>query len=180
MPPAPHRVVIVAFPGVDLLDVTGPAEVFSVASGNVGTDRPRYRVQIAAPRAGELPTSSGVRLVADLALREVRGRVDTLLVPGAINLVDGGVEPVIDTAVVDWLRTAVPQARRAASVCAGAHVLPEVAAASGLGSVETLHRAFRRRLATTPAEYRRRFRSPPVPGAFPDGPASAPGRTPAP
>lgn len=35
--------------------------------------------------------------------------------------------------------------------------LPEVSAASGLGSVETLHRVFRRRLGTTPAEYRRRF-----------------------
>jgi transcriptional regulator GlxA family with amidase domain len=35
--------------------------------------------------------------------------------------------------------------------------LPQVAAASGLGSVETLHRVFRRRLGTTPAEYRRRF-----------------------
>ncbi|NUR02708.1 MAG: AraC family transcriptional regulator [Streptomyces sp.] len=35
--------------------------------------------------------------------------------------------------------------------------LPEVSAASGFGSVETLHRVFRRRLGTTPAEYRRRF-----------------------
>jgi transcriptional regulator GlxA family with amidase domain len=37
--------------------------------------------------------------------------------------------------------------------------LDDVAAACGLGSVETLHRSFRRRLATTPAEYRRRFRT---------------------
>jgi transcriptional regulator GlxA family with amidase domain len=37
--------------------------------------------------------------------------------------------------------------------------LNRVAATSGLGSAETLHRAFRRRLATTPAAYRQRFRS---------------------
>ncbi|MGW4055692.1 helix-turn-helix domain-containing protein, partial [Streptomyces sp. NPDC004779] len=37
--------------------------------------------------------------------------------------------------------------------------LAEVAARAGLGSVETLHRAFRRQLATTPAAYRRRFRT---------------------
>ena len=36
--------------------------------------------------------------------------------------------------------------------------LPEIAAASGLGSVKTLHRSFQRRVRTTPAEYRRRFR----------------------
>ncbi|MFJ9679264.1 helix-turn-helix domain-containing protein [Streptomyces sp. NPDC101194] len=37
--------------------------------------------------------------------------------------------------------------------------LDQVAAAAGLGSVETLHRAFRRQLATTPAACRRRFRT---------------------
>ncbi|WP_438827640.1 helix-turn-helix domain-containing protein [Streptomyces lunaelactis] len=39
--------------------------------------------------------------------------------------------------------------------------LDDVAAACGLGSVETLHRSFRRRVSTTPAEYRRRFRPQP-------------------
>ena len=40
--------------------------------------------------------------------------------------------------------------------------LDEVAEAAGLGSVETLHRAFKRQLATTPAAYRRRFRTQPA------------------
>jgi transcriptional regulator GlxA family with amidase domain len=35
--------------------------------------------------------------------------------------------------------------------------LADVAVRCGLGSVETLHRSFRRRLSTSPAEYRRRF-----------------------
>ncbi|GAA2814104.1 hypothetical protein GCM10010470_56960 [Saccharopolyspora taberi] len=30
--PVPHRVVISVFPDVDLLDVTGPAEVFALAN----------------------------------------------------------------------------------------------------------------------------------------------------
>ncbi|MCX4582401.1 GlxA family transcriptional regulator [Streptomyces sp. NBC_01481] len=143
--PASRRVVIVAFPGVELLDVTGPAEVFSVASGIAGADRPGYQVEIAATRAGELPTSSGVRLVADVALEEVGGQVDTLLVSGAINLVDGGVEPVIDAAVVEWLRTAAPQARRTASVCAGAHVLAAAGLLDGLSA--TTHWLTAERLA---------------------------------
>ncbi len=36
--------------------------------------------------------------------------------------------------------------------------LEQVATVAGFGSAETLHRAFRRQLATTPAAYRRRFR----------------------
>ncbi|WP_455568475.1 GlxA family transcriptional regulator, partial [Streptomyces lasiicapitis] len=37
--------------------------------------------------------------------------------------------------------------------------LDRVAAGAGLGSAETLHRSFKRQLATTPAAYRRRFRT---------------------
>src|SRR5262249_44275004 len=36
--------------------------------------------------------------------------------------------------------------------------LDQVAAACGFGSVETLHRPLRKRIGTTPAAYRRRFR----------------------
>jgi transcriptional regulator GlxA family with amidase domain len=37
--------------------------------------------------------------------------------------------------------------------------LEQVATAVGMGSVETLHRAFRKQISTTPASYRRRFRT---------------------
>ncbi|GAA2781380.1 DJ-1/PfpI family protein [Kitasatospora sp. CM 4170] len=136
MPP-PHRVVIVAFPGVELLDVTGPAEVFSVASRVAGEDRPGYLVQIATADGGPVATSSGVRLMADLTLDDAHGRMDTLLVSGAIELVGDGVEPVIDHEVTRWLRRAAPRARRIGSICAGAHLL----AAAGLldGRPATTH-----------------------------------------
>ncbi|MGY4998188.1 GlxA family transcriptional regulator [Streptomyces sp. 900105245] len=120
----PHRVVIVAFPGIELLDVTGPAEVFSVASRVAGPERPAYTVQIATADGGPVVTSSGVRLMADLTLDDVTGPVDTLLVAGAIELADGGgVEPVIDREVTHWLRHGTSRARRFGSICAGAHLL---------------------------------------------------------
>ncbi|MEV6975211.1 helix-turn-helix domain-containing protein [Kitasatospora sp. NPDC093806] len=143
--PEPHNVVIAAFPGVELLDVTGPAEVFSVASRVLGPGRPGYRVRIATADGGELPTAAGVRLLSDLALHEVTGRVDTLLVSGAINLVDGAAEPVVDARVTAWLRRAAPAAGRTGSVCAGAHLL----AAAGLldGRCATTHWLSAARLA---------------------------------
>ncbi|MEV7119447.1 GlxA family transcriptional regulator [Kitasatospora griseola] len=146
--PAPHRVVIAAFPGIELLDVTGPAEVFSVASRVGGGDRPGYLVRIATVDGGPVTTSSGVRLMADLAFDEVADPVDTLLVSGAIELVDGGVRPVIDHAVTEWLRGAAPRAGRTGSICAGAHLL----AAAGLleGRPATTHWLTADRLA---AEY---------------------------
>ncbi|WP_030245393.1 GlxA family transcriptional regulator [Streptomyces sp. NRRL S-350] len=144
MPP-PHRAVIAAFPGIELLDVTGPAEVFSVASRVAGADRPGYLVQVATADGGPVTTSSGVRLMADLTFDDVAGPIDTLLVSGAIEIVDDGVEPVIDHEVTRWLRRAAPRARRIGSICAGAHLL----AAAGLldGRPATTHWLTAARLA---------------------------------
>ncbi|MER5303308.1 helix-turn-helix domain-containing protein [Streptomyces lasiicapitis] len=134
--PLPHRVVIAVFPDVDLLDVTGPAEVFALANRQAA-GRARYQVRLAGPAAGEVRTSAGVRLLADLGFDEVGGDVDTLLVPGAVDLTADGPRARIDPDVVAWVRGTAPHARRVASVCVGAHVL----AAAGLldGMTATTH-----------------------------------------
>ncbi|WP_418961003.1 GlxA family transcriptional regulator [Streptomyces tritici] len=134
--PLPHRVVIAVFPDVDLLDVTGPAEVFALANRQAA-GRAGYEVRLAGPTVGEVRTSAGVRLVTDLSFEEVGGRVDTLLVPGAVDMTDAGPVARLDDTVVDWVRRTAPHARRVASVCVGAHVL----AAAGLldGRTATTH-----------------------------------------
>nr|BFD95638.1 DJ-1/PfpI family protein [Kitasatospora sp. Xyl93] len=130
--PEPRTVVIAAFPGVELLEVTGPAEVFSVASRLVEGDAPAYRVEIAAVRAGPLPTAAGISLVAGRSLAEVGPGVDTLLVAGAMDHADGRYQAVGDPDVVGWLATAAPAARRVGGVCAGVHLLAEAGLLAGL------------------------------------------------
>ncbi|MEV4507138.1 GlxA family transcriptional regulator [Streptomyces klenkii] len=134
--PLSHRVVIAVFPDVDLLDVTGPAEVFALANRETA-GRAGYRVRLAGPAAGEVRTSAGVRLLADLAFGEVGGQVDTLLVPGAVDMTGDGPVARIDADVVAWVKDTAAHARRVASVCVGAHVL----AAAGLldGRTATTH-----------------------------------------
>ncbi|MGK5543182.1 GlxA family transcriptional regulator [Streptomyces sp. URMC 127] len=134
--PLSHRVVIAVFPDVDLLDVAGPAEVFALANRETA-GRAGYEVRLAGPAAGEVRTSAGVRLLADLAFDEVGGHVDTLLVPGAVDMTDDGPVARIDTDVVAWVKETASHARRVASVCVGAHVL----AAAGLldGRTATTH-----------------------------------------
>lgn len=135
MPPA-RRIVIAVFPDVDLLDVTGPAEVFALANRQTG-GRAGYEVQLAGRSPGVVTTSAGVRLVTDLSFAEVDGALDTLVVPGAVALGPDGPVARIDQDVVAWLRTTAPLARRVASVCVGAHLL----AAAGLldGLTATTH-----------------------------------------
>ncbi|GAA0317001.1 DJ-1/PfpI family protein [Streptomyces polychromogenes] len=134
--PTAHRVVIAVFPDVDLLDVTGPAEVFALANRETA-GRAGYEVRLAGPAAGAVRTSAGVRLLTDVTFAEVGAEVDTLLVPGAVDMTGDGPVARVDEEVVAWVRQTAPHARRVASVCVGAHLL----AAAGLldGRTATTH-----------------------------------------
>ena len=77
-----RRVVIAAFPGVQTLDVHGPAEVLRAATQ---LHRPGYDVEIVAPEPGPLRTSS-VTLVPDRTLIACRGPIDTLIVAGGTGV----------------------------------------------------------------------------------------------
>ncbi|MFD9100540.1 GlxA family transcriptional regulator [Streptomyces virginiae] len=143
---SPHRVVIAAFPGVELLNVTGPAEVFSVATRVAGTGRSGYTVRIATTGGEPVATAGGIRLMADLTLDEVHGDVDTLLVSGAVRVDGHEVEPVLDGGTIDWLRRAAPGTHRVASVCSGAHLLAAAGLLDGLSA--TTHWRTAARLAS--------------------------------
>ncbi|MFH7596798.1 helix-turn-helix domain-containing protein [Streptomyces racemochromogenes] len=134
--PTAHRVVIAVFPDVDLLDVTGPAEVFALANRETA-GRAGYEVRLAGAAPGPVRTSAGVRLLTDVAFGDVGAQVDTLLVPGAVDMAEEGPVARIDEDVVAWVRETAPHARRVASVCVGAHLL----AAAGLldGRTATTH-----------------------------------------
>src|SRR5262249_23035120 len=59
-----RQVTVLAFPRVQTLDITGPVEVFSIASRLVGRAA-GYRIEVVAPTAGAVRTWSGLGLVAD-------------------------------------------------------------------------------------------------------------------
>ncbi len=77
---------VVAFPDAQIIDITGPLEVFGRAARLLTDEHgwrvPAYTVEIAATKAGALTTSSGIRLIADRSITQVRGPIDTLLVAG--------------------------------------------------------------------------------------------------
>ncbi|MEV0750054.1 DJ-1/PfpI family protein [Streptomyces sp. NPDC050273] len=131
-------VVIVLFDGVDLLDVTGPPEVFSLARRETD-EAAGYEVVLAAETTAPVTTAAGVRILPDLTFDDLAARsVDTLLVPGAVETDgQGRVRPVTDPAVVCRVERLAGRTRRVASVCVGAHIL----AAAGLldGKRATTH-----------------------------------------
>jgi transcriptional regulator GlxA family with amidase domain len=139
-----HRVVILAYQGVQALDVTGPFEVFAGATtaleakGELAGSRPPYRVALQAPTPGPVRSESGLTLFAEPIDAEPIG---TLVVPGG-NGVWAAIE---DPAFVELVRAAAGRATRVVSVCTGAFLL----AAAGIlsGRTATTHWARAPRLA---------------------------------
>ncbi len=142
-------IVIVLFEGVDLLDVTGPPEVFSLARRETD-EAAAYDVVLAAETMDPVTTGAGVRVLPDVTfdkLSEPSAKgIDTLIVPGAVEVDDQRrVHPLTDPAVVERVKQLAGRTRRVTSVCVGAHIL----AAAGLldGKRATTHWSTARQLA---------------------------------
>ena len=125
MPQPPcRRVVLIAVPGAQSLDVTGPLEAFAGANHELAA--PGYRLVVASPGGGAITTSSGL-VFATVRLATLRATAkDTVLVAGAD---ERGVRAAIaDGGLTAWLARAAPTVERIGSVCSGAFAL----AAAGL------------------------------------------------
>lgn len=138
-----RRVELVAFPHVQMLDLTGPMQVFVSANDALlqSGRSPAYALRVVANGAMPITASSGLQLACESLPAGASEAVDTLLISGG-----PGVHAACEDAVlVDWLRDRAATARRVASVCTGAFLL----AASGMLDERraTTHWSFSRELA---------------------------------
>lgn len=133
--------MILTYPGVQVLDVTGPHEVFAGATTASAGRGPQYRLQVVAVDGGPVRSESGLSVLTT-AIDDV-GAVDTLIVPGGTGVIEACADPELVAAVGEL----AGRARRIATVCSGAFL----AAAAGLldGRRVATHWARARRLAAT-------------------------------
>ncbi|MDX6356064.1 MAG: hypothetical protein QOF98_2967, partial [Streptomyces sp.] len=118
-----HPVAILAFDGVQLLDVTGPAEVFTCANAYGA----RYDVTIVSATGADVRTSAGVRIGVDGRAGDLPLRLGTLVVPGSPDWRAA----VSDRALIDRVTGLAGRSARTASVCAGAFLLAEAGLLDG-------------------------------------------------
>jgi transcriptional regulator GlxA family with amidase domain len=112
-----RTVVITGPPPVQILDVTGPLEVFSQVPG--------YEIVLASPEGDNaLRTNRGISLSPAQSLYDLDGPIDTLLIAGGPGAESGQ----YDERFLNWVRKAAERSKRLASICTGAFPL----AAAGL------------------------------------------------
>ncbi|MCU1428980.1 MAG: Transcriptional regulator, AraC family with amidase-like domain [Actinomycetia bacterium] len=120
-----RRIVIVAFPDVQLLDVVGPLEVFSLGERLRGETL--YKLEVATVTGEPFASSSGLTITPHRRLGAVRGEIDTVIVAGGRGTPDS----VRDDTLVNWVRRSAGRCRRVASVCTGAFVLAQAGLLDG-------------------------------------------------
>ena len=110
----------VAFQGVQLLDVTGPLQVFATANETIAKagGSPPYTVRVVARQSQSVVASAGVVIGTD-DLPSLDTPVDTLIIAGGPGVKSAAAEADL----VSWVGDRAQTARRTASVCTGAYLL---------------------------------------------------------
>ncbi len=107
-----RRIVFVAAPGVEILDLVGPLQVFARAADMHGRENPGpplYSVEVVTiSHRRSLIANCGLRITAHKTFREVRGKVDTLLIAGGDAIEQNEINP----AAVRWLKKIARRTRR--------------------------------------------------------------------
>ena len=118
----PTKVAILIFDGVEIIDYTGPYEVF-------GTEK--YDVYTVAASEAPITTSMGMTVVPKYSYADAP--------PPDILVVPGGYTPKIraDEATQAWIRNTTATDRHTMSVCNGSFILAEAGLLDGLPATTT-------------------------------------------
>ena len=122
----PRRVVMVAMPCAEVMEIGGTLDVFYAANlllAEAGSSDAGYAIEVASP-VQIVRSWPGLCIKAERSYRSIRGPIDTLIITGT----DTPDEATQDAGLVTWLARVASQTRRLVGLCTGTFLL----AAAGL------------------------------------------------
>jgi len=129
----PRPVFVVVYERFQLLDGTGPAQVFATANEEMQAEGKAlpYDVRLVSVAGGVVASSSGIALLTEKLPPASRAARGTVIAAGG-----GGVSDAMsDKRLIAWLRKARPLAARSCSVCTGAFLLAQAGLLEGRAAV---------------------------------------------
>lgn len=124
-----RRIGVLIYPDAEVLDITGPHEVFSMASGfQLQHDSSiSYEVFLISKTSKPVKMSSGMKIQPDYRFEDCPLPLDTLIVPGAESIE----QAVGDPELLDWIEKQSAKTRRMVSICTGAFFLAKLGLLNG-------------------------------------------------
>ncbi|MEM6415650.1 MAG: DJ-1/PfpI family protein [Pseudomonadota bacterium] len=115
-----EKVVMLAYPGMTILDLIGPQYMFACLTG--------ASVLIAAKTKDPIRSDTGITILPDITFTEATDTPDILFAPGGIS---GTLNAMEDKETVDFLASRGKRARYVTSVCTGSLLLGQAGLLDG-------------------------------------------------
>ncbi len=115
---------IYIYPMAEVLDFSGPFEVFTTASRVCPDDDP-FAVSLISQSGGQVVARAGYRVVSDYSIA-MHPPLDVLIVAGGAHT-----DEMTNAPVIEWIATQAGQISLVASVCTGAFLLAQAGVCAG-------------------------------------------------
>jgi len=122
-----HRVTMLAFEGVNLLDIAGPLQAFGGVQKVAPDKAAHYQVRLVSEAGGPVTTSAGIAVHTEKLYDVENDPINTLMAPGG----SPNGYPETPAALCEFVRRKAGEVDRLCSVCTGAFVLAEAGVLKG-------------------------------------------------